>query len=90
LPRIEQRRTDHQVRGAQDAQHEGEGAVAVQSSADVGRRLRMPVEQHVLPRDQHVIEHHQRINLVEAIGERVVLGRCAAGKAGAADEFQIG
>jgi hypothetical protein len=49
----------------------------------------MPIEQHVLPRDHHVIEDDERIDLVEAVGERIILDRSAAGKAGAADELQV-
>jgi hypothetical protein len=48
----------------------------------------MPIEQHVLPGDQHVIEDDERIDLVEAVGERIVLDRSSAGEAGAADELQ--
>ena len=52
--------------------------------------LRVPIEQHVLPGDQHVVEDDKRIDLVEAVGERIVLGRGAAGEAGAADVLQPG
>ncbi len=60
----------------------------MQGCADIARRLGVLVEQHVLPRDQHVVEDDQRVDLVEAVGERIVLGRRAAGEAGAADEFE--
>ena len=57
----------------------------MQRGADEGGGARVAVEQHVLPGDQHVVEHDQRVHLVEAVGERIVLGRRAAGEAGAAD-----
>ena len=63
--------------------------IAVQRRADEGGRLGMAVEEDVLPGDQDVVEDDQRIDLVEAVGERIVLGRRAAGKARAADEFQV-
>ena len=41
------------------------------------------------PGDQHVIEDHERIDLVKAVGEWVILDRGAAGKAGATNELEV-
>ncbi len=60
----------------------------MQGGADEHRRLGVAVEQHILPRDQHIVEDDDGIDLVEAVREGVILGRGAAGKAGAADELQ--
>ena len=75
LPRVVHRRAEHHVGVAQDALHEGERAVAVQRGADVRGRAGVPVEQHVLPGDEDVVEDDQGIDFVEAVGERVILGR---------------
>src|SRR5256885_11507355 len=48
------------------------------------------VEQHVLPGNQHVVEDHDGVHFVEAMAQRMVLGRCAGGQARAADEAQAG
>ena len=88
LAHVEQRGADHQVGHGERALHEGEGRVAVQRRADEGGRPRVPVEQHVLPGDQHVVEDDQRVDLVELVGQRIVLGRRAAGETGAADVLQ--
>ena len=90
LPRIEQRGADHHIGELQDALHEGERRVAVQRRSDEGRRLGMAVEEHVLPGNQHVVEHDQRVDLVEPIGQRIIRRRRAPGKARAADEFEVG
>ena len=80
LARVEQRCPDHHVGEFEAAQHKGIGAVAVQRCADEARRLGMPIEQHVLPRDQHVIKDDERVDLVEAVGERVILDRGASAR----------
>jgi hypothetical protein len=89
LPHVEQCRADHQVGHPQIALHEGKGRVAMQRRTDVAGRPGMPIEQHVLPRDQHMVENDQRIDLVEAVGQRVVGRRGARCESGAADELQI-
>ena len=89
LARVEQRGADHHVRQLDVALDEGEGAVAVQRGADEAGRLGVAVEQHVVPRDQHVVEDQQRVDFIEAIGERIILDGGAAGEAVAADEFQV-
>ena len=48
-------------------------------------RPRVLIEEHVLPGDQHVVEDHQGVDLVEPAGERIVARRRAAGETGAAD-----
>ena len=45
----------------------------------------MAVKEHVLPRHQHIVEDDQCIDLVEAVGERVIGGAGSAGKARAAE-----
>jgi len=40
----------------------------------------MTVKEHVLPRHQHIVEDDQCIDLVEAVGERVIGGTGAAAK----------
>ena len=64
---VPQRRADHHVGNVLQPQHVGERRVAVQRGADVLRRAGMAVEEHVLPRDQYVIQHHQHIDLVETV-----------------------
>jgi hypothetical protein len=49
----------------------------------------MAIEQHILRGDQHVIENDERVDLVEAVSERVILDRGTAGKTGPADELQV-
>ena len=57
----------------------------MQRGADVGGRPRVAVEEHVLPGNLDIVEDHQRVDLVEVVGERVVRRWLAAGEAGAAD-----
>jgi hypothetical protein len=88
LPRVEEGGADHQVGDVEQAQRVGEGAVAMQRAADEAGRARVAIEQHVVPWDQHVVEDQQGVDLVEAVGERIVGRRAAAGEAGAADMLQ--
>jgi hypothetical protein len=85
LPRIPHRRADHHVGREEHAQHIGEGAVAVQRGAHLLGRDGVAVEEHVLPGDEHVVQHHQRLDLVEARGEGGVLRPAARGEGHAAD-----
>ena len=78
LAHVVQRGADHQVGQAHVALHVRERAVAVQRGADVGRRARVAVEEDVLPRDLDVVEDDQRVDLVEAVRDRIV-GRPARG-----------
>jgi hypothetical protein len=41
----------------------------------------VPVKEHVFPGNQHIVEDDERVDLVEAVGERVVGRAAAAGKA---------
>ena len=87
LAHVERGNADQEVGEAQDALDEREHAVAVEGRADEARRPRVPVEEDVLPGDLDVVEDDQRVDLVEAVGERVVsrrargrrnrTGRCA-------------
>ena len=88
LAHVVQRGADHQIGQAHVALHVGERAVAVQRGADVARRARVAVEEDVLPGDLDVVEHEQRVDLVEAVRDRIVGGRRAAREARAADVLQ--
>ncbi len=90
LLRVPQRRADHHVGRVHQPQHVGEGGVAVQRAADELGGAGVAVEEHVLPRNQHVVEHDQRLHLVEPVGERVVLHAPAPGEARAADVLDPG
>src|SRR5580698_8192467 len=89
LPSIEQRRTNHHIGELQIALYESEGRIAMQRRAYERGRLGMTVKQYVFPRDQHIIENHQRVDLIEAIAQRVVGRRRAACEARATDELEI-
>ncbi len=62
----------------------------MQRGADEDRGLGVPVEQHVLPRYQHIIEDDERVDLVEPVGQGIVVPRGAARKSRAADELEPG
>ena len=87
---VPQRRADHHVGDIEDAQRIGERRVAMQRPADVLGGLGVAVEEHVLPGDQDIVEHHQEVDLVELVGERIVRGRRAARKARARDVLHAG
>ena len=57
----------------------------MQRAADILRGLGVAIEEHVLPGDQDVVQHHQEVDLVELVGERIIGGAVAAGKARARD-----
>ncbi|CAK9133808.1 unnamed protein product, partial [Ilex paraguariensis] len=90
LARVVQGRAYQHVGQLQAALQEGEGRVAVQRLAQEMGGPGVAVEQHVLPGNQHVVEDHDGIHFVEAMAQRMVLGRCAGGQARAADEAQAG
>ncbi len=90
LAHIEQRGADQHVGEGQVALDEGEGRVAMQRGAHEHRRLRVAMEHHVFPRHQHIVEDDERVDLVEAAGNRIVLQRPAPGETCAADELQAG
>ena len=90
LAHVEQRRPDQHVGDVLDAQDERHRAVAVQRPADEARRARVLVEQDVVPRDQHVVEDEKRVDLVEAVGERVVPLGLDPGEPGPADVLETG
>ena len=90
LPRVEQCRPDQHVGEVLIALHVGKRRIAMQRRSNERRGLGMPVEQHVFPRDQYIIENHQRVDFVELVRQWVIFGAGAAGKTGATDEFKIG
>ena len=91
LAGVEKGGTDHHVGDLQGPLYEGERGIAVQGGPDETGRPGMPVEQHILPGDQHIVEDDQGIHFVEPVGKRVVpFVAPLSGKAAAADEFQIG
>ncbi len=57
--------------------------------ADEAGRLGVPVEEHVVPRDLHVVEDDHGVDLVHPVGERVVLGRSHAPEPGPADVLDV-
>ena len=60
----------------------------MQSRADEARRLCVAIKQHVFRRDEYIIEDDERIDFVEPVGQRVILGTGVTGKTGPADELQ--
>ncbi len=90
LAHVEERRADHHVGEFQDALGEGKRRITMQRRSDEGGGPGVAVEQDVLPGDQDVVENHQCIDFVEAVGQRIVFLRRAAGEARAADELEVG
>src|SRR5271168_1170899 len=75
LTGVEERCTDQHVRYPEVPLHESERRVAMQRGADEGGGSSMPVEQNIFPGNEHVVENDQRIDLIEAVGKRIILGR---------------
>ena len=84
------RGSNEQIGISQVPLYERELAVAVKGRSDETRRTRMPVEEDVLPGDLDVVEHDQRVDFVEAVGERIVLDRPQTGEARTADVLDPG
>ena len=87
LLHVPQRRPDHQIGHVKDAQDIGERRIAVQGAANIRGGACMAVKEDVLPRHQHIVEDDQCVDLVEAVGGRVIGGTGAAGKARAPKMF---
>ena len=88
LARVQQRRPDQHVRQLQDALDKGKGRIAVQGRMDMARGAGAAQKEHVFPRDQHIVKDDQRLDLVKAVGQRIVTLGPGLRKARAADEFQ--
>src|SRR5262249_36651973 len=82
---FQKRSADHQIGGLQGALDEGEGRIAVQGGANERRRTCVAIEQDVLPGDEDIVQNHERVDLVEAVGQRIIGRVAAAGETGAAD-----
>ena len=80
LPGRRVREAEQQVGVTQVPLDKGEDAVAVQRGPDEGRGLDVLVEEDVLPRHDHVVEHDHGVDLVDAVGQRVVQGVAHAGE----------
>ncbi len=50
----------------------------MQRGADENRGFGVPIEQHVFPGDQDVVEDNQGIDFVESVGQRIIIERGAA------------
>ena len=85
LPDVPQRRADHQICHVEDAQNVGERRIAVQRAADIRSGAGVAVKERVLPRHQHIVEDDQCVDLVKAVGQRVIGGARSAGKTRAAE-----
>src|SRR5262249_31145318 len=90
LAYIEEGDADHQIGEEEDALHEGKGAVAMQRAANIRSGAGMAIEEHILPRDQHIVEDDERVDLVEPARDRIFLERPAPGEAAAADMLHAG
>src|SRR3977135_2844075 len=58
--------------------HKWERTVAMKRRPDVGGGTSMPEEEDVLPRDLYIVKHDHRLDLVESIRKRIVVGRVVA------------
>ena len=72
LAGVEQRGTDHLIRLFQGALHKGKGGIAMQGGPNKACGLGVAIKQNIFPRNQHIVEDDQRVDLVKAIGQRVI------------------
>src|SRR5258708_6755205 len=90
LTDVEQRSANQHVGKLEIALYESEGRITMQGGADEHGGLGMPIEQHVLPGDQDVVEDDEGVDFVEPIGQRIVVDGSTARKTRTADELEPG